>query len=639
MVKGTRVRKILTYTGVAALVAVAVNLVLSVINSQKQKEKKRGSRSSPPLAARVQIIFLDHHGGSSLGLTCFHSDGATPGCRGLSLSLVAPWLKLQVKEFCMTREELVGEVVWAQSQSLLRVLGQCLRCDKGHWGSWEEAMQQQGEVHFRPVIRAVWLGLELQQTEPPVVSTGFIYLSQFAVIITQLMALEALASPDDVCDVFLGGKWALCKLHYGLFVKVILEGYSGESDLLGLHVFVNLSASEIHRLADQIIAKSNETHDLVSSVPLENVTYKNVICPLMDLEEQQYPLVQSCLFPKMVATSEDVRKASADAEKKLDSHFLKCRKREDVYRVIKAFVKKGEWLDLEARRYVQCLVKEFERSGMNLTSSKLEEMESLRSEMEKLSFKYIHNLNNDASFLLLSEGELDGMPPQFMKSLNKTDGGKMKVLLKTYHVLPILEYCKLGATRKSVAAAYWQRCGRENLHILENLVQLRHKYARLLGYSSYADFVTETRMAKTSIKVEKALFVLYEILGEKSIYVLAMTKRRRGYWRMRRKKYRRAGGIEEEEEEALKEDEALKGGGKELLKEHETSKEKEVSKKKASKRAVYEEILELLKEEEVLKKKVSREEEEMSKEILKNEEEGIEGDIIGDEGIKGRGGI
>jgi hypothetical protein len=42
-------------------------------------------------------------------------------------------------------------------------------------------------------------------------------------------------------------------------------------DLVGSKVRVNLSASEIVKLANQIIAKSNEVHNSVSSVPLDKV--------------------------------------------------------------------------------------------------------------------------------------------------------------------------------------------------------------------------------------------------------------------------------------------------------------------------------------------------------------------------------
>jgi thimet oligopeptidase len=51
----------------------------------------------------------------------------------------------------------------------------------------------------------------------------------------------------------------------------------------------------------------------------------NVISPLAELEAQQFPLVQSCVFPKLVSTSDDVRKASVEAERRIDAHLLSCR--------------------------------------------------------------------------------------------------------------------------------------------------------------------------------------------------------------------------------------------------------------------------------------------------------------------------
>ncbi|XP_052186580.1 probable thimet oligopeptidase isoform X2 [Diospyros lotus] len=211
-------------------------------------------------------------------------------------------------------------------------------------------------------------------------------------------------------------------------------------DIPGSAVRANLSAAEILRLADRIIAKSKQVHDAVASVPLDKVTYANTILPLAELEAWQFPLVQSCVFPKLVSTFEDVRKASAETERRIDAHVSTCRKQEDVYRPIKAFAARGEWMNFESKRYTQCL------------------------------------------------------------SLDKAENGKFKVSLRGHHVSPVLEFCKVGLTRRRVAVAYGRRC-EGNLSILESLVELRHKFARLLGYTNYADYAIGNRMASSSTKV------------------------------------------------------------------------------------------------------------------------------------------
>ncbi|KAM3353091.1 hypothetical protein ACQJBY_024337 [Aegilops geniculata] len=284
-------------------------------------------------------------------------------------------------------------------------------------------------------------------------------------------------------------------------------------ELPGFSAQVNLSAAEIKRLADRIIAKSKETYDAVAAVPLDKVNFANAIAPLAELDAQQFPLVQACVLPRMVSPSEDICRASAEAEKRLDSHFLLCRQREDVYRVVKAFTERGERIGPEATRFVQCLVREFERNGAKLTQTKKKEMEKLKSLIDDLNLKYIQNMNDFTKFLLLSEEELAGMPLEFLKDLEETDG-KRKVLLTGYHVTPILEHCKVGTTRKQIAVAYGQKGGKQNVAILEKLVQIRHRLARLLGYSNYSDFAIEPRMPMTSRKVLEFLEEMSEQLSD-----------------------------------------------------------------------------------------------------------------------------
>ena len=51
----------------------------------------------------------------------------------------------------------------------------------------------------------------------------------------------------------------------------------------------------------------------------------NAISSLAELESQQFPLVQSCVLPKLVSSSDDIRKASPEAEQKIDAHVQMCR--------------------------------------------------------------------------------------------------------------------------------------------------------------------------------------------------------------------------------------------------------------------------------------------------------------------------
>ncbi|KAJ8438588.1 hypothetical protein Cgig2_024677 [Carnegiea gigantea] len=250
------------------------------------------------------------------------------------------------------------------------------------------------------------------------------------------------------------------------------------------------------------------------------------------------------------------------------------RKREDVYRVVKAFATRGEWINAEAKSYVQVLVlkmpveapdaeraeklseevRDFERNGLNLTSTKKEEVQHLQAQIDDLSMQYIQNLNDDRTFLLFTDTELEGLPAEFLQMLDRAMDDKIKVPLKSNYVSPILEFCRVcfpplnciarlrpkrlchsfpklcshklenevGASRRRVAVAYGQRCKEVNVPLLENLVVLRHKLARLLGYDNYAEYAVCSRMAKTTSKVFEFLEDLSTSLSDLAAKELAI---------------------------------------------------------------------------------------------------------------------
>ncbi|ESQ28522.1 hypothetical protein EUTSA_v10018203mg [Eutrema salsugineum] len=289
-------------------------------------------------------------------------------------------------------------------------------------------------------------------------------------------------------------------------------------------VCVNLSAREILELADEIISKSTRVHENVALVPLNKLSYENVVLPLAELEARQLSLIQCCVFPKMLSPQDSVRKASAEAEQKIDAHVLACRKREDVYRVIKIYAAKGESISPEAKCYLQCLVRDFEHNGLNLTATKREEVERLRNEIDELSLRYVQNLNEDSSCLFFTEHELAGLPLEFLQSLDKTQNKEYKLTLESSHVAAILELCKIAKTRKTVAMAYGKRCGDSNIPVLQKLVQSRHRLARLLGYAHFGDYALDHRMSKTSTRVIRFLEDISSSLTDLAIREFSILK-------------------------------------------------------------------------------------------------------------------
>jgi len=60
-------------------------------------------------------------------------------------------------------------------------------------------------------------------------------------------------------------------------------------------------------------------------------------------------------------------------------------------------------------------IRDFERNGLNLTSTKKEEVQHLQARIDDLSMQYIQNLNDDGSFLLFTKTELEGLPAEFLQ--------------------------------------------------------------------------------------------------------------------------------------------------------------------------------------------------------------------------------
>lgn len=265
----------------------------------------------------------------------------------------------------------------------------------------------------------------------------------------------------------------------------------------------DLKKTDFPRLTDELMTKTKAVYDGVAALKKEDVTYENVVKALAD-DEVDYSVNRNLLdFAQHVSPDKDLREASVSADKKLSDFDVELSMRQDVFENLVAVQEKCvDSLEPEAKRYLERMIKHGRRNGLHLSAEVQEQIKQIKKRMSDIAIDFSKNLNEEKTTLEFTEEQLVGLPDAFISSLEKADSGKLKVTLKYPHYFPCMKFARDPETRRILEAAFNSRCIKENTPILEELVELRHKKAKLLGFPNHASFMLDMRMAKSPETVE-----------------------------------------------------------------------------------------------------------------------------------------
>jgi len=167
---------------------------------------------------------------------------------------------------------------------------------------------------------------------------------------------------------------------------------------------------------------------------------------------------------------------------------------------------KTEKLNDEQRRYIHERVEDFRQNGADLPEASKKRIIEINVELSRITKQYSETILDSANafeYYVTDENELKGIPElakeqakEDAKSKGKPDAWRFTVQYTSR--LPVMQFAESEKLRKIIWEATIQvGTGKYSTEeMIYKILSLRHESAQILGYKTFADYVTARRMVR-----------------------------------------------------------------------------------------------------------------------------------------------
>lgn len=205
-------------------------------------------------------------------------------------------------------------------------------------------------------------------------------------------------------------------------------------------------------------------------------------------------------FMANVHPNQEIREFGHQAESKVRNFILDSMKDVDLYEKFNEI--KSDNFDFEEKEFYKDLQNDFIDVGHNLSENDKSLLSEIDKKLIELEIKFSENIAKDKTKLKFKKHQLDGLSEGELSNLTLEDNQYI-VTMAYPDVNAVIENCKIRDTRETVWKAFNNRASNENSPILKEAIMLRNNKAKLFGFSTWAQYRLQYRMAKNPENVQK----------------------------------------------------------------------------------------------------------------------------------------
>ncbi len=233
-------------------------------------------------------------------------------------------------------------------------------------------------------------------------------------------------------------------------------------------------------------------------------TIANTLAPFDEATRQLNAAIYLSSLMQQVHPDAAFRDRATAMTTKVSSAATALSLNRDVYKALSALDVSKE--DAATKYYVQRQLLEFHLAGVDKDDATRDKIHKLQDKLTDDQSAFDRNITDDVRSVEVADAaELDGLPQDYIDRHKPGANGKIRITTDYPDVFPVLKFARSEALRHRLADAFNDRAYPKNRDVLLDILETRYEIAKLIGYSSWADYNGADKMILKGDNIAKFL--------------------------------------------------------------------------------------------------------------------------------------
>lgn len=264
---------------------------------------------------------------------------------------------------------------------------------------------------------------------------------------------------------------------------------------------------ESKEILEELLQKSRA--QIKQLLDLKEKTYDNFAKPYQLIAQEIEEFCTPIFHIDSVKNSETTQKVYSEILPLISIYSTELEQNEKIYKVLKDIqYKNKDTLNDIQNKVLENEIRDFELGGCALDEKQKEELKNINLKLSELSKAFSQNLldaTNEFELIIDNDEDVKGIPNSDLEIAKFTDENddnktKYKFTLQMPSYIAYMTYGPNRTYRETLYKAYTTRAP-QNEEIIEQILALKNKKAKILGFDNYASLSLATKMANNENEV------------------------------------------------------------------------------------------------------------------------------------------